>query len=82
MATRPSLNYCGDDTEAKEVAAALIRDVGFGPLDAGPLRVARLSRARKARERKVSLHKAEDDQTDYLRWFAGRIGEFFAFFLK
>ena len=38
---RPSLVYCGDDRRAKKVAAALIRDVGFDPLDAGPLRVAR-----------------------------------------
>ncbi|HXT21723.1 MAG TPA: NAD(P)-binding domain-containing protein [Thermoanaerobaculia bacterium] len=38
---RPSLVYCGDDDAAKEVAAGLIRDVGFDPLDAGPLRTAR-----------------------------------------
>jgi predicted dinucleotide-binding enzyme len=37
----PSLLYCGDDGEAKEVAAGLIRDVGFDPVDAGPLRMAR-----------------------------------------
>jgi predicted dinucleotide-binding enzyme len=40
-ANRPSLLYCGDDTRAKKVAARLIRDVGFDPLDAGPLRIAR-----------------------------------------
>jgi hypothetical protein len=40
-APRPSLVYCGDDGEAKDVAAALIRDVGFDPVDAGALRVAR-----------------------------------------
>ena len=40
-ATRPSLVYCGDDAAAKAMAAALIRDVGFEPVDAGPLRVAR-----------------------------------------
>jgi len=40
-ATRPSLVYCGDDAAAKAVAAALIRDVGFEPVDAGPLQVAR-----------------------------------------
>jgi 8-hydroxy-5-deazaflavin:NADPH oxidoreductase len=39
--TRPSLVYCGDHQEAKEVAATLIRDVGFDPVDAGPLRIAR-----------------------------------------
>jgi 8-hydroxy-5-deazaflavin:NADPH oxidoreductase len=39
-AARPSLVYCGDDTDAKEVAAKLIRDVGFEPLDVGPLKIA------------------------------------------
>jgi predicted dinucleotide-binding enzyme len=38
---RPSMVYCGDDAPAKEVAAQLIRDVGFDPVDAGPLRSAR-----------------------------------------
>lgn len=38
---RPSLLYCGDDRRAKNVAATLIRDVGFDPVDAGPLRIAR-----------------------------------------
>lgn len=33
--------YCGDDQAAKELAATLIRDVGFEPVDAGPLRIAR-----------------------------------------
>jgi predicted dinucleotide-binding enzyme len=39
--TRPTLLYCGDDRRAKTVAARLIHDVGFDPLDAGPLRIAR-----------------------------------------
>lgn len=39
--SRPSLVYCGDDEGAKDVAAGLIRDVGFDPVDAGPLRIAR-----------------------------------------
>jgi len=38
---RPSLLYCGNDDDAKAVAARLIRDVGFEPVDAGPLRSAR-----------------------------------------
>jgi predicted dinucleotide-binding enzyme len=38
---RPSLVYCGDDADAKAVAATLIHDVGFDPVDAGPLQVAR-----------------------------------------
>jgi len=40
-AKRPSLVYCGDEAESKEIAAELIRDVGFAPVDAGPLRMAR-----------------------------------------
>jgi predicted dinucleotide-binding enzyme len=39
--TKPSLVYCGDDAGAKKVAAQLIRDVGFDPVDAGPLQTAR-----------------------------------------
>ena len=41
QAKQPSLVYCGDDGSGKEVAARLIRDVGFHPVDAGPLRIAR-----------------------------------------
>ena len=40
-ATQSGLVYCGDDPRAKKVAARLIRDVGFDPVDAGPLRIAR-----------------------------------------
>ena len=40
-AKRPSLVYCGDDARSKRIAAELIRDVGFEPVDAGPLSVAR-----------------------------------------
>ena len=40
---KPSMFYCGDDAGAKKVAAGLIRDVGFDPLDAGPLWVARFT---------------------------------------
>lgn len=38
---RPSLLYCGDDRAAKDIAATLIRDAGFDPVDAGPLKTAR-----------------------------------------
>ena len=38
---RASMMYCGDDTDAKQIGARLIRDVGFQPVDAGPLRIAR-----------------------------------------
>ena len=40
---RPSLVYCGDDEGGKRVAATLVRDVGFDPVDAGPLRIARFT---------------------------------------
>jgi predicted dinucleotide-binding enzyme len=40
-ANQPSLVYCGDDKGGKAVAAELIHDVGFAPVDAGPLRIAR-----------------------------------------
>lgn len=40
-AKRPSLVYCGDDKRAKALAATLIRDAGFDPVDAGPARIAR-----------------------------------------
>ena len=42
-APRPSLVYCGDDEAAKAIAAQLIRDLGFDPVDRGPLRIARYS---------------------------------------
>ena len=38
---RPSVLYCGEDKRAKKVAAQLISDVGFEPVDAGPLKIAR-----------------------------------------
>lgn len=37
----PDVVYCGDDDAAKSIAAALARDAGFNPIDAGALRVAR-----------------------------------------
>jgi predicted dinucleotide-binding enzyme len=40
-ANRPSLVYCGDDKAAKKIAAGLIDDVGFDPVDVGALEVAR-----------------------------------------
>jgi 8-hydroxy-5-deazaflavin:NADPH oxidoreductase len=38
---RPGLVYCGDDEGSKRIAAELISDSGFDPVDAGPLRMAR-----------------------------------------
>jgi predicted dinucleotide-binding enzyme len=42
-AAPPAAVYCGDDARAKDVAAGLIRDVGFVPVDVGPLRSARFT---------------------------------------
>lgn len=39
--TPPNLLYCGDDDEAKALAAGLIREVGFDPIDIGLLSSAR-----------------------------------------
>ena len=41
-ATPPSIIYCGGNAKAKKVAAQLISDAGFEPIDAGPLAQARL----------------------------------------
>jgi predicted dinucleotide-binding enzyme len=38
---KPTMFYCGDDAEAKKVAAQLIADTDFEPIDAGPLENAR-----------------------------------------
>ena len=37
----PQVFYCGDNAAAKEKVAALIRQIGFEPVDAGPLENAR-----------------------------------------
>ena len=42
-AKRPSLIYCGDDAKAKKVAAELVSDAGFEPVDVGALQMARYS---------------------------------------
>lgn len=40
--TNLTMLYCGDDSEAKKVAAELASDLGFDPIDAGALSRARL----------------------------------------
>lgn len=37
----PDLIYCGDNEGAKNIAASLIREIGFNPVDLGPLSAAR-----------------------------------------
>lgn len=38
---KPTMFYCGDDAEAKKVAAGLVEDTDFEAVDAGPLENAR-----------------------------------------
>jgi len=45
QATPPSMVYCGDTPAGKTIAATLICDVGFDPVDAGPLSQAGLLEA-------------------------------------
>lgn len=40
-ALKPSLVYCGDEAASKTLAAGLIAELGFDPVDAGALRIAR-----------------------------------------
>ena len=40
--TRAAGFFCGDDADAKAMAAGLVEEVGFEPIDCGPLRAARL----------------------------------------
>src|SRR5438067_1093264 len=39
---RATMFYCGDDANAKSIAAGLASDLGFEPVDAGPMNRARL----------------------------------------
>ena len=40
-ATPPSMLFCGDQQRGKDIAATLIRDLGFAPIHLGPLSTAR-----------------------------------------
>jgi hypothetical protein len=53
--TRPTLVDCGDDKSGKAVAAELIRDVGFDPVDAGPPRDRPIYRAIRAARRPTGV---------------------------
>jgi predicted dinucleotide-binding enzyme len=64
-AHRPSLVYCGDDTAAKDLAATLIRDVGFDPVDAGPLRVARYTEPFALLIAQLAYEGGEDPELAY-----------------
>jgi predicted dinucleotide-binding enzyme len=69
---RPSLVYCGDDEGGKEVAAGLIRDVGFDPLDVGPLRIARYTEPFALLVAQIAYEGEGGPEVGYrFEWFGG-----------
>src|SRR5881409_2434437 len=72
-ATRPSLVYCGDDTSGKKIAAQLIRDVGFDPIDAGPLRIARYTEPFTLLIARLAYEGDRGPELAYrFEWFGGK----------
>ncbi|MFL6262805.1 MAG: NADPH-dependent F420 reductase [Thermoanaerobaculia bacterium] len=69
---RPSLVYCGDDAGGKEVAAGLIRDAGFDPVDAGPLRIARYTEPFALLVAQLAYEGTEDPELAYRFEWLGR----------
>lgn len=70
--SRPSLVYYGDHQGAKEVAATLIRDVGFDPVDAGPLRIARYAEPFTMLIAQLAYEGEGGPELAYrFEWFAG-----------
>ena len=70
---RPNLVYCGDNKKAKEVAARLIRDVGFEAVDAGPLRLARFTEPFALLMAQLAYEGDRGPALAYqLRWFKER----------
>jgi 8-hydroxy-5-deazaflavin:NADPH oxidoreductase len=73
---RPSLVYCGDDEGSKEIAAGLIRDAGFDPVDAGPLRIARYTEPFALLVAQLAYEGAEGPELAYrFEWLGERGGE-------
>jgi len=71
-ARRPNLVYCGDNANAKKVAAHLIRDVGFEPLDVGPLRIARYTEPFALLMGQIAYEGAKGPEAAYrFEWFKG-----------
>ena len=70
---RPNLLYCGDNRNAKDVAARLIRDVGFEAVDAGPLYLARFMEPYAMLMAKLAYEGDRGPALAYqLRWFKER----------
>jgi len=67
---RPSLVYCGDNADAKKLAARLIRDVGFDPVDVGPLRIARYTEPFALLMAQIAYEGAHGSEVAYrFEWF-------------
>jgi predicted dinucleotide-binding enzyme len=64
-ARKPSLVYCGDDARSKKIAAELIRDVGFDPVDAGPLRIARYTEPFALLVAQLAYERDDDPELAY-----------------
>jgi len=72
-ATRPSLLYCGNESRSKKVAAQLISDVGFDPVDAGPLRIARYTEPFTLLIAQLAYEGKKGPRLAYrFEWFRGR----------
>jgi 8-hydroxy-5-deazaflavin:NADPH oxidoreductase len=72
-ATRPSLVYYGDDAHAKQVAAQLVRDAGFAPLDVGPLRIGRYAEPFTLLVGQIAYDGEHGPEVAYrFEWFADR----------
>jgi len=72
-ATRPSLLYCGSESRSKKVAAQLISDVGFDPVDAGPLRIARYTEPFTLLIAQLAYEGKTGPRLAYrFEWFRGR----------
>jgi predicted dinucleotide-binding enzyme len=70
--TRPSLVYCGDHQDAKDMAAELIRDAGFDPVDGGPLRIARYTEPFALLVAQLAYEGEDGPQLKYrLEWVRG-----------
>lgn len=68
---RPSLVYYGDVAPAKQVAAHLIRDVGFEPVDVGPLRIGRYAEPFALLMGQLAYEGARGPEVAYrFEWFA------------
>lgn len=69
---RPSLVYCGNEPSSKLLAAQLIRDIGFDPIDAGDLSVARYVEPFTLLMAELAYERTNAPEVGYrFEWFGG-----------